>query len=343
MTYRQITTVFPKMEGANSTQAAPNLAGSFQTTWFSSTAPRLPPRLPPSRHGSDDLHLIPSHELDLLHGNQPSPISALPHSLPHDKAHSSPPFRSPRATLVTSFSELNISTFSKFRSVLQHGVQPADKGGRLDFIAPGLRSNPYPSTRASSPFLQPTRTRSQGAMTDVTVSGSLAEGTNNEDQTGNGRERPAQQAENPGADEKRNRSTSRSGKVEKRIEATLAKASLVPRQEAESRAISWVYSRKMPDKISKSSQRRHLLPWQVVGKPNKIPQGRLCLTLSPKTPRRKNEASVNNIKTGWYSLFSSSSSSSSSKTSSWIGPPMAKAGARSHKTPKEVLSKHQMI
>ncbi|KAL8857441.1 MAG: hypothetical protein Q9178_005935 [Gyalolechia marmorata] len=61
-------------------------------------------------------------------------------------------------------------------------------------------------------------------MTDATVPGSSAEGANNLDQTDNGRERPAQQAENPGADEKRNRSTSRSGRVEKRIEATLAKA-----------------------------------------------------------------------------------------------------------------------
>lgn len=216
------------------------------------------PRLPPSRHGSDDLHLIPSNELDMLHGCQASHIDALPRSLPSNKGRPSLSPRSPRAALVTSFSELNTSTFTGFRSTSQHWLQPADKESILDRIAPPLRSSQHPSSHASSLSLQPARTRSHGAMTDPRPSASLAEDTINRDQTVDARERPAQQANDPGAEERRNRSSSRGARVEKRIEATLAKAE--PSTTARSRKSSHLLGlfkenaaqdfKKLPEKVS---------------------------------------------------------------------------------------------
>ncbi|KAL8668858.1 MAG: hypothetical protein Q9168_006529 [Polycauliona sp. 1 TL-2023] len=182
------------------------------------------PRMPPSRHGSDDLHLIPAHELDLLDGSQEAHIPALPRSLPSGKDHPFPALRSPRAALVTSFSELHVATSSTFRSNSDHSLQPADKEAILDRIAPPYKSSQHPSSHASSPSLQPTRTRSHGAMTDARSPPPLADDTLNQGQNDSIRERSTQESDDPGAAEKRNRSASRSGRVEKRIEATLAKA-----------------------------------------------------------------------------------------------------------------------
>ncbi|KAL8776886.1 MAG: hypothetical protein Q9213_008095 [Squamulea squamosa] len=182
------------------------------------------PRLLPSSHGSDDLSFIPSNELNMLDDSPKPSMFALPHSLPSNKAYPPPSLRSPRAALVTSFSEINLSTSSSLRSTLQHDLQPADKEGILKRIAPPMKTSQHPSSHASSPSLHPVRTRSHGAMTDSHMSVLLGEQTYKNDQIGDGRERPVQQADSSSADEKRNRSTSRSGRVEKRIEATLAKA-----------------------------------------------------------------------------------------------------------------------
>lgn len=61
-------------------------------------------------------------------------------------------------------------------------------------------------------------------MSDAQVSGTLEEEAKYQENVGASRERCAYQAESTGEEGKRNRSSSRSGKVEKRIEATLAKA-----------------------------------------------------------------------------------------------------------------------
>lgn len=213
------------------------------------------PRLPPSRHGSDDLHLIPSNELDMPHGGQTSYLTALPRSLPSTKGRPPP---SPRAALVTSFSELNVPRSSNSRSTAQHDLLLADKRSILDRIALPLRSSQHPSSQTSSPSLQPARTRSYGAMTDTRPSASLAEDIINHDRSVDARERPAQRADDPGAEERRNRSTSHGGRVEKRIEATLAKAE--PSTTARSRKSSHLLGlfkdnvgqdfRKLPEKVS---------------------------------------------------------------------------------------------
>ncbi|CAO1601243.1 hypothetical protein XANCAGTX0491_004909 [Xanthoria calcicola] len=213
------------------------------------------PRLPPSRHGSDDLHLIPSNELDMPHGGQTSRLTALPRSLPSTKGRPPP---SPRAALVTSFSELNVPRSSNSRSTAQHDLLPANKRSILDRIALPLRSSQHPSSQTSSPSLQPARTRSYGAMTDTRPSASLAEDIINHDRSVDARERPAQRADDPGAEERRNRSTSHSGRVEKRIEATLAKAE--PSTTARSRKSSHLLGlfkdnvgqdfRKLPERVS---------------------------------------------------------------------------------------------
>ncbi|KAL8993285.1 MAG: hypothetical protein Q9169_006458 [Polycauliona sp. 2 TL-2023] len=179
------------------------------------------PRMPPSRHGSDDLHLIPAQELDLLHGSPAPQVTAMPRSLPSSKGRPSP---SPRAALVTSFSDLRVSTSASFRPTPQHSLQPADKGRILDRIAPPSKSSQHLSGHAFSPPLRPTRTRSHGAMTDTRSPPLLAEDSNGQGQSEDTRERPTQQSDDPSTVEKRNRSASRSGRVEKRIEATLAKA-----------------------------------------------------------------------------------------------------------------------
>lgn len=213
------------------------------------------PRLTPSRHGSDDLHLIPSHELD---GTHPTPMTALPRSLPSSKERPSPSPRSPRAALTTSFSELHVSTFNRYQSTLQQTLQPADKESILGRINPPRRSSQHPASHASSPPFLPTRTRSHGAMTDSRSPPSLAEDPIDQNRTDGTQDQPAQQDKEPATKESRNRSTSRSGKVEKRIEATLAKAE--PSTTARSRKSSHLLGlfkenaaqepKKLPDKVS---------------------------------------------------------------------------------------------
>ena len=92
-------------------------------------------------------------------------------------------------------------------------------------------------------------------MTDARSPPSLAGDPNRTDGT---QDQPAQQAKEPAPKERRNRSTSRSGKVEKRIEATLAKAE--PSTTARSRKSSHLLglfkenagqeTKKLPDKVS---------------------------------------------------------------------------------------------
>ncbi|KAI4111334.1 MAG: hypothetical protein LQ345_006814, partial [Seirophora villosa] len=182
------------------------------------------PRMPPSKNGTDDLRLMPSHELALLDDSTVPATSSLPGSLPLDKARPSPSPLSSRASLVTSFSEVNLNSLSSFRNVLQHRLQSGDKGPTGGHIIPSPKPGMHPGGHTFDPFSHPPRTRSQGAMSDAQVSGTLEEEAKKQEHICDDRERCAHQAESTGVEEKRNRSSSRSGRVEKRIEATLAKA-----------------------------------------------------------------------------------------------------------------------
>ncbi|KAL8878944.1 MAG: hypothetical protein Q9198_003349, partial [Flavoplaca austrocitrina] len=194
----------------------------------------------------------------MLQGPQPTPMTALPRSLPSSKERPSPSPHSPRAALTTSFSELHVSTFNRYQSTLQQTLQPADKESILDRINPPRRSSQHPASHASSPPFLPTRTRSHGAMTDARAPHSLAEDPIDQSRTDGTQNQPAEQGKEPATKERRNRSTSRSGKVEKRIEATLAKAE--PSTTARSRKSSHLLglfkenaaqeTKKLPDKVS---------------------------------------------------------------------------------------------
>ncbi|KAL8644878.1 MAG: hypothetical protein Q9226_007553, partial [Calogaya cf. arnoldii] len=95
-------------------------------------------------------------------------------------------------------------------------------------------------------------------MTDAHPSPALAEDTIKQDPSVDTRERPTQQGSEPGAHERRNRSSSRGGRVEKSIEATLAKAE--PSTTARSRKSSHLLGlfketpvqdyKKLPEKLS---------------------------------------------------------------------------------------------
>ncbi|KAL8676412.1 MAG: hypothetical protein Q9186_007064 [Xanthomendoza sp. 1 TL-2023] len=216
------------------------------------------PRLPPTKHGSDDLQLMPSHELALLDDSTTAPAATTPHSQPSNSPPPLPSPRSPRHALVTSFSEVNLSTSGRFRSVLHQGLQHADIRSALKERE--ISPSPQGKHRFNNTFClsqAPVRTRSQGAMTENNITKIVAADGNGKDDDNDGRERSAQQADNADMEEKRNRSGSRSGRVEKLIEATLAKAE--PSTTARSRKSSHLLGlfkenamqdpRKLPEKV----------------------------------------------------------------------------------------------
>ncbi|KAL9594630.1 MAG: hypothetical protein Q9179_005303 [Wetmoreana sp. 5 TL-2023] len=181
------------------------------------------PRLSPSKHGSDGLQLAPSHELEMLDHSKIPSVSAPPQSLAPYNAAPSPSPPSPKGALVTSLSEVNLRRSGSFQDALRDGMQYQDIPRPRDRTdSPFTRGKPPSHT--FSPPLNPPRTRSQGAVTDLSNSKMLPTVGNYQDSDGDGRERSAQQAEETGVGTQRNRSSSRSGRVEKRIEATMAKA-----------------------------------------------------------------------------------------------------------------------
>ena len=185
------------------------------------------PRLPPSKHGSDDLQAMPSHELGMLDDSTAASVASLPHSLPTQNALPPPLPPSPptsKGSLVTSFSEVNLNSSNNSSAVLQHRLQSSDKGFNGGRVAPSPRPWKFSSIKNIDSTLYPVRARSQGAMSDTNILKAYEEEANKQFQDAEVRERPQQQVEDAGSEEKRNRSSSRSGRVEKRIEATLAKA-----------------------------------------------------------------------------------------------------------------------
>ncbi|KAL8739807.1 MAG: hypothetical protein Q9184_008561, partial [Pyrenodesmia sp. 2 TL-2023] len=182
------------------------------------------PRLPPSKYGSDDLLVMPSHELGMLDEDKASSAPSLPRSLPSRKLRPSPTPVSSGGHLITSFSEINPNSSGSFRKALQNKLHHGDQGDFKDRIAPSPKAGRYPAGQISGISLYSARLRFQEAMSDMQSLHGLEEQAKAHDHVIDGRERTAQQDESIGTEDKRNRSSSRSGRMEKRIEATLAKA-----------------------------------------------------------------------------------------------------------------------
>ncbi|KAL9578219.1 MAG: hypothetical protein Q9212_005854 [Teloschistes hypoglaucus] len=186
------------------------------------------PRLPPNRHGSNDLESAPPHDLTMLNDGTPplpsnsSHSSHLQHQLP-----SSPSPPTPRGALVTSFSEVNLRTFCHLQDPLQRDLPLRDKEFTRDRISPSANLGFKSPRRNFSPQLNPQRTRSQGAMNDPNNTRAMTEEAKeakDHRRDNAGRTESTERPEGVSAQDKRNRSSSRGGRVEKRIEATLAKA-----------------------------------------------------------------------------------------------------------------------
>ncbi|KAL8901979.1 MAG: hypothetical protein Q9207_004936 [Kuettlingeria erythrocarpa] len=182
------------------------------------------PRLPPSKYGSDDLLVMPSHELGLLDEDVATSTSSLPRSLPSGSLRSSPIPLSSREHLVTSFSEVNLNNSGNLRKTLKNRPQRENRETFKARIAPSPRVGTYPAGHISGISLYSARLRSQAAMPDAQSSHASKEQGTIQNHASDGRERTSQQDESVSTAESRNRSSSRSGRVEKRIEATLAKA-----------------------------------------------------------------------------------------------------------------------
>lgn len=189
------------------------------------------PRLPPNRHGSNDLESAPPHDLTMLNDGTPPFPSTSPHSshLQH-QLPSSPSPPSPRGTLVTSFSEVNLRTFCHLQDPLQRDLPLRGKELTRDRISPSANLGYKSPRRNFSPQLNPQRTRSQGAMNEPNNTRAMTEEAKEAKEAKDHRRDDAERTESTGraegvsAQDKRNRSSSRGGRVEKRIEATLAKA-----------------------------------------------------------------------------------------------------------------------
>ena len=182
------------------------------------------PRLPPSKHGSDDLHFEPSDNLGFLDDGRTHSEPALPHSLPLLNGFPSLGAPSINGALAHSLSEVNLGTTSTSQSSPRHEIQPKHHGASSERGSPSLRAGYRFPVGSFSPPLKPSRTRSQGAVANMGDPITNLKEIEQQDGKDNSQARLTQQVEETVEDGKRNRSSSRSGRVEKRIEATLAKA-----------------------------------------------------------------------------------------------------------------------
>lgn len=182
------------------------------------------PRLPPSKYGNDDLQSMPSQDLGMLDDNPVSSASSLPHSLPSDNVRPQPLPLSPKPSLTTSFSDINLSTSGHSRRLQQHGSKPLEIGTFEHHIAHILSPGKHQVSKVFGKSLYSTRIGSHITMSDAPTTKISEIEPGSQGKASEDREQVGEEAEGTIADGKRNRSSSRSGRVEKRIEATLAKA-----------------------------------------------------------------------------------------------------------------------
>ena len=216
-------TYLPDIPGEHA--ARPNYEGSDPNT----------PRLPPAMNGNSDLEIVPQEPLDHVQSS-----SNIPDSL--SNSSSKPQLRPSKASTNPSLSS-SYNRYSRSLNPLQDSSQPLqdhphgqDDPSITPYLEQSQRINTDPP--ASHPISIPRtpRTKSQGISGHTRMSGSwgreLSHASN-----GGGADQASEAREEAFA-ENRNRSLSRSsqGRVEKRIEATLADAE--PSSHARSRKSS---------------------------------------------------------------------------------------------------------
>ncbi|KAL8940072.1 MAG: hypothetical protein Q9216_003010 [Gyalolechia sp. 2 TL-2023] len=182
------------------------------------------PRLAPSKHGSDDLQAMPSHDLGMLDDSPVPSSSSLPHSLPPNDGRPQLVPLSPKGSLATSFSEINLSTSGHLHRIQQHGLHSGEDRPFQERVAPYPRPGKHQATKIFPQTIHAARTRPQRTMSGASTAKGSESKARSQDAASESKERVDQQQEGRVQEEKRNRSSSRSGRVEKRIEATLAKA-----------------------------------------------------------------------------------------------------------------------
>lgn len=201
------------------------------------------PRLPPTRLGNTDLEDIPREaavSLDL--SDQPS--KSLLSSQLDSKGYLYPSSGASASIFSSSLSEPNTQT-SDNPSPSNHKVPVSsysqDRSHIKSWLERSQQAYTLPLTKETTPLPYITRTKSHGIASSTRMSGTWGqEGA--QMPVGPGRERPttAGAREEAFSEENRNRSSSRSsqGRVEKRIEATMADAE--PSSHARSRKSSHV-------------------------------------------------------------------------------------------------------
>ena len=216
-------TYLPDVPGEHA--ARPNYEGSDPNT----------PRLPPTMNGNSDLEIVPQEPLNCVQRS-----SNIPHSL--SNLSSKPQLRPSKASTNPSLSSSH-TRYPRSINPLQDCSQPLqdhpngqDDPSGTPYLEQSQRTNTDPP--ASHPISIPRtpRTKSQGISGHTRMSGSWGRELSHAS-SGGGADQASEAREEAFA-ENRNRSLSRSsqGRVEKRIEATLADAE--PSSHARSRKSS---------------------------------------------------------------------------------------------------------
>ncbi|KAL9611922.1 MAG: hypothetical protein Q9167_003445, partial [Letrouitia subvulpina] len=190
-----------------------------------STTPRLPPI-----SGSKDLPSVPHDELDSLDKQSAEHQAYLSTSLRATETRPPPSPLSTKNPMVTSFSEINI------RNGHQSGLHATNRVSNLERVTSSFGAGAVTAEKLRDLPPNVARTRSLGAMSSTEQSVNEREENNIVAWDLSGRERSLKLEQGEKGEGTRNRSSSRSGKVEKRIEATLTKAE--PASNARSRKSS---------------------------------------------------------------------------------------------------------
>ncbi|KAL9042687.1 MAG: hypothetical protein Q9214_003705 [Letrouitia sp. 1 TL-2023] len=187
------------------------------------------PRLPPIS-GSEDLPSVPHDELDYLDKQSAEHQAYLSTSLRATKIRPLPSPVSTKNPMVTSFSEINI------RNGRQSGFHTTNRFPNLERVASPFGAGLFTVEKLRDLPPHVARTKSLGAMSSTEQSVHEKEESDIIAWESGGRERSLKPKQEEKSKETRNRSSSRGGKVEKRIEATLTKAE--PASNARSRKSS---------------------------------------------------------------------------------------------------------
>lgn len=216
-------TYLPDVPGEHA--ARPNFEGSDPNT----------PRLPPTMNGNSDLEIVPQEPLNCVQGS-----SNISHNLSNSSSKSQlPPLRASTSPSLSSSHNrysTSLSPLQDYSQPLQDCPNGQDDSSVTPYLEQSQRTNTDPP--ASHPISIPRtpRTKSQGIPGHTRMSGSWGRELSHASNGGGAGQ--VSEAREEAFAENRHRSLSRSsqGRVEKRIEATLADAE--PSSHARSRKSS---------------------------------------------------------------------------------------------------------